>query len=55
MLKVYFANVPGLGSGSYSWTELYGGTCGTGTGGSATLSSHDMVGPESFSMIETCC
>ena len=42
-LSVNFADVPGLGSGSYSWTELYGGTSGTGTSVSATLAPHDMV------------
>ena len=42
-LSVNFADVPGLGDGSYSWTELYGGTSGTGTSVSATLAAHDMV------------
>lgn len=38
-----FADVPGLGSSTYSRTELYSGSTGSGTSASATLGSHDMV------------
>ncbi|KAF3917618.1 Alpha-galactosidase [Arthrobotrys entomopaga] len=42
-LSASFADVPGLGAGTYSWTELYTGATGSGTGVSATLTSHDMA------------
>lgn len=42
-LSVNLADVPGLGSGSYSWKELWTGTTGTGTSVSATLAEHDIV------------
>jgi len=42
-LSVSFADVPGLGAGTFSWTELYTGVSGTGTGVSATLQTHDMA------------
>lgn len=51
-LKINFSDVPGLGSGAYSWTELYGGTSGTGTAVSTTLASHDMVGSRLFELYE---
>lgn len=38
-----FSDVPGLGSGSFSWTELYSGRTGSGTSVSATLGSHDIA------------
>ena len=43
ILAVNFADVPGLGAGSYAWRESYSGTTGTGTAVSATLASHDMA------------
>jgi alpha-galactosidase len=42
-LSVNFKDVPGLGSGSYSWKELYSGQTGTGTSVSFNLASHDMA------------
>ncbi|KAF2281180.1 alpha-galactosidase [Westerdykella ornata] len=42
-LSVNFKDVPGLGSQSYSWKELYTGKTGTGTNISFSLSSHDMA------------
>jgi len=42
-LTVNFANVPNLGSGTYSWKECYSGKTGSGTSVSATLGSHDMA------------
>lgn len=42
-LSVDFTDVPGLGSGPYSWKELYTGKTGYGTSVSATLVTHDMV------------
>lgn len=42
-LSVNFADVPNLGSGTYSWKECYSGTTGTGSSVSATLGSHDMA------------
>jgi alpha-galactosidase len=41
-LTANFADVPGLGSGSWKWTEVFTGTSGTGTFVSAQLASHDM-------------
>lgn len=38
-----FTDVPGLGSGTYSWTEFYTGETGTGTSVSFTLALHDMA------------
>jgi len=38
-----FADVPNLGSGTYSWAELYSGSTGSGTSVSATLGSHDVA------------
>lgn len=42
-LSVNFADVPGLGSGTYSWTELYSGRTGVGKSVSAKLETHDMA------------
>ena len=42
-LSADFADVLGLGAGTYSWTELYSGRTGSGTGVTATLVSHDMA------------
>ncbi|TAQ83898.1 hypothetical protein B7494_g7776 [Chlorociboria aeruginascens] len=42
-LSVNFSDVPGLGSGTYSWKECYTGATGTGTSISATLQAHDMA------------
>lgn len=42
-LSVNFADVPGLGSGTWSWTELLSGKTGSGASVSASLSSHDVA------------
>ncbi|KAJ3042207.1 hypothetical protein HDV00_007917 [Rhizophlyctis rosea] len=42
-LAVNFKDVPGLGTGTYSWKELYTGVTGTGTSVSFSLSTHDMA------------
>lgn len=42
-LSVNFADVPGLGAGNFSWTELYSGRTGSGTSISASLAEHDMA------------
>ncbi|KAF2682609.1 glycoside hydrolase family 27 protein [Lentithecium fluviatile CBS 122367] len=41
-LSVSFADVPGLGSGSWEWSEAFTGATGEGTGVSADLPAHDM-------------
>lgn len=41
--NVNFKDVPGLGSGTYKWQEMYSGKTGTGTSVSVTLASHDMA------------
>ena len=41
--SVKFTDVPGLGSGTYSWTEFYTGQTGTGASVSFTLALHDMA------------
>jgi alpha-galactosidase len=41
-LSFNFADVPGLGAGSWKWTEVFSGTSGTGTNISAQIASHDM-------------
>ncbi|KAL2063644.1 hypothetical protein VTL71DRAFT_5449 [Oculimacula yallundae] len=41
--NVNFKDVPGLGTGSYNWKELYSGKTGTGTSVSTTLQNHDMA------------
>jgi hypothetical protein len=42
-LSVNFQDVPGLGSGTYSWKEMYSGRTGSGTSVSFSLGSHDMA------------
>jgi len=42
-LSVDFADVPGLGAGEYSWTELYSGRLGRGSSVSVKLDAHDMA------------
>lgn len=42
-LTVNFSDVPGLGAGSFAWTELYSGRNGTGTSVSQRLDTHDMA------------
>ncbi|RYP40343.1 hypothetical protein DL767_001755 [Monosporascus sp. MG133] len=42
-LSVNFRDVPGLGSGTYSWTELWTGKTGSGSSVSFSLASHDMA------------
>jgi hypothetical protein len=42
-LSVKFADVPGLGSGDFAWTELLSGKTGTGSSVSASLGAHDIA------------
>ncbi|KAI3321477.1 glycoside hydrolase family 27 protein [Xylariaceae sp. AK1471] len=42
-LSVNFSDVPGLGSGTFKWTELFSGKTGSGTSVSASLAAHDMA------------
>lgn len=42
-LSVNFSDVPGLGSGTFSWTELYSGHTGSGASVSASLGAHDIA------------
>ena len=42
-LSANFSDVPGLTSGTFSWTELYSGRTGSGTSVSASLGEHDIV------------
>ncbi|KFZ04060.1 hypothetical protein V502_10442 [Pseudogymnoascus sp. VKM F-4520 (FW-2644)] len=42
-LSVNFSDVPGLGSGTFSWTELYSGHTGSGVSVSANLGAHDIA------------
>jgi hypothetical protein len=42
-LTVNFSDAPGLGPGTFSWTELYSGRTGMGTTASADLENHDMA------------
>lgn len=42
-LSVNFKDVPGLGSGNYTWKELYTGKTGAGTSVSFSLGLHDMA------------
>ena len=42
-LSVNFSEVPGLGTGTFSWTEFYSGRTGSGTSVSFTLGLHDMA------------
>lgn len=41
-LSFNFADVPGLGSGEWRWTEVFSGQSGSGTGISVQLGTHDM-------------
>jgi alpha-galactosidase len=41
--SVNFTDVPGLGKGTFSWTEFYSGQQGSGTSVSFTLGLHDMA------------
>jgi hypothetical protein len=41
--NVALSSVPGLGSGTWSWTEFYSGKTGSGTSISGSLASHDMA------------
>ena len=42
-LSVNFKDVPGLGSGTYNWKEMYSGKTGSGTSVSFSLGNHDMA------------
>lgn len=42
-MTVNFNDVPGLGNGTFAWTELYSGRNGTGTSVSQKLDTHDMA------------
>ena len=42
-IDVNFSDVPGLGAGTWAWTELYTGTSGTGSSVSIALDTHDMA------------
>ncbi|KAI1338414.1 alpha-galactosidase [Xylariaceae sp. FL0016] len=42
-LSVNFADVPGLGDGTFSWTECYTGDSGSGTSVSFSLGEHGMA------------
>ncbi|KFZ07191.1 hypothetical protein V501_06690 [Pseudogymnoascus sp. VKM F-4519 (FW-2642)] len=42
-LSVNFSDVPGLGEGTFSWTELYSGNTGSGTSVSVSLGAHDIA------------
>ncbi|PVH99881.1 carbohydrate-binding module family 1 protein [Periconia macrospinosa] len=42
-MSVNFKDVPGLGSGTYSWKEMYSGRTGSGTSVSFSLGTHDMA------------
>ncbi|PQE14057.1 hypothetical protein CJF30_00006887 [Rutstroemia sp. NJR-2017a BBW] len=41
--NVALSSVPGLGSGTWSWTEFYSGKTGSGSSISGSLGSHDMA------------
>lgn len=41
-LDFQFTDVPGLGSGTWKWTEIFTGATGSSTSISAQLGSHDM-------------
>ena len=41
-LDFQFTDVPGLGSGTWKWTEVFTGATGSGTSISAQLGAHDM-------------
>ena len=42
-LTADFSDVPGLGAGTFTWTELYSGTTGTGTSVTQALALHDIA------------
>lgn len=42
-VSVNFSDVPGLGSGTFKWNELFSGKTGSGTSVSASLAAHDMA------------
>ncbi|KAK2026310.1 alpha-galactosidase [Colletotrichum zoysiae] len=42
-MSVNFSDVPGLGSGTFAWKELFTGKQGTGTSVSAQLEKHDVA------------
>ena len=42
-ISVSFSSVPGLGSGTYYWTEFYTGNTGSGTSVTVSLGTHDMA------------
>jgi len=41
--SVNFSDVPGLGQGTFNWTEFYSGRTGSGTSVSFNLGLHDMA------------
>ncbi|KAM3088347.1 hypothetical protein ACMFMG_002400 [Clarireedia jacksonii] len=41
--NVALSSVPGLGSGTWTWTEFYSGKTGSGSSISGSLASHDMA------------
>ena len=41
--SVKFSDVPGLGAGTFTWTEFYSGKMGNGTSASFTLGLYDMA------------
>ena len=42
-LSVNFSDVPGLGSGSFQWREVYTNKTGSGTSASFALTKHDIA------------
>lgn len=50
-MSVNFADVPGLGAGTFNWKEAYTGRTGSGTSVSASLTNHDIVSYLSFILI----
>jgi alpha-galactosidase len=42
-ISVDFSDVPGLGAGTWAWTEFYTGASGTGSSVSIALGTHDMA------------
>jgi len=40
---VNFKDVPGLGAGTFKWTEAYSGKTGSGTSVTVKLDAHDMA------------
>jgi alpha-galactosidase len=41
-LSFDFKDVPGLGAGTWKWTEVFSGATGNGSSISAQLAAHDM-------------